>query len=121
MVSPPQRRIQSFWIGGVGNDCRHIDDGVERPRGPDTVVDAHSHRLARVGVIIGALARHYGHADRLDAAQTRAGDKLSIDVDPLLIGSGSRGLAVRPAPARIADVIDAMGRWACRGRGCTEL
>src|SRR3546814_5393937 len=26
IVSPLQRRIQSFGIGGVGNDCRHIDE-----------------------------------------------------------------------------------------------
>src|SRR3546814_18087060 len=64
IVSPLQRRIQSFGIGGVGNDCRHIDDGVARPRGPDPVVDAHSHRLARVGVIIGALDRPYRSEER---------------------------------------------------------
>src|SRR3546814_20852809 len=38
----------------------------------------------------------------------RAGDKLSIAVDQLLIGYGRRGRAVRPAPARIADIIDAL-------------
>src|SRR3546814_16739092 len=57
---------------------------------------------------MGALERQYGHADRLDAAPMRAGDKLSIAVDQLLIGYGRRGRAVRPAPARIADIIDAL-------------
>src|SRR3546814_2307712 len=57
---------------------------------------------------MGALERQEGHADRLDAAPMRAGDKLSIAVDQLLIGYGRRGRAVRPAPARIADIIDAL-------------
>src|SRR3546814_5020240 len=59
-------------------------------------------------VIIGALEGQYGLADRLDAAPMLAGDKLSIAVDQLLIGYGRRGRAVRPAPARVADIINAL-------------
>src|SRR3546814_6060794 len=42
IVSPLQRRIQPLGIGGVSDEFLHVDDGVERPRGPDPVVDPHA-------------------------------------------------------------------------------